>query len=195
MFKHKTFLLSMLVMIGIIVLHVVHNKKQTQSVLPDQAAKAYWFLLHRQSNREELYQGIRGDKRNSMLIQTFHVKTGIPGKRPTPLPQLLGREYWIITEKHPEESLETAPYFLTLDIPVSSDVPFGPSPYRECNGQCDWMLPGAFGLHGVGGNQTKLAEADPGSSGCVRHKDEDITYLYNLLDPSKEEIRYYIEDN
>jgi len=28
----------------------------------------------------------------------------------------------------------------------------------------------------------------------VRHRDEDITYIYNLLEPEREEIRYYVED-
>lgn len=37
---------------------------------------------------------------------------------------------------------ETAPYFLTLDIPVSDEEPFGPAPYLECDGQCNWVLPG-----------------------------------------------------
>lgn len=51
-----------------------------------------------------------------------------------------------------------------------------------------------FGLHGTGGQPEKLSKDDPGSSGCIRHKDEDITYLYNLLDPQKEEIRYYVSE-
>ena len=67
-------------------------------------------------------------------------------------------------------------------------------PYTECNGQCNWILPGAFGLHGVNGDLSRLSIENPGSSGCIRHSDEDITYLYNNLDPQKEEIRYYIED-
>ena len=79
-------------------------------------------------------------------------------------------------------------------FPVSEEEPFGPTPYIECDGQCNWILPGAFGLHGVNGNSEKLSEFDLGSSGCIRHSNEDITYLYNLLDPEKEEIRYYIED-
>ncbi len=155
----------------------------------------YWMLLHRKSNIEFLYQGIPGDKNNSKLIKTFKVKTGIPGERPTPLPQLMGREYWIITQKvETKDSDETAPYFLILDIPVSENEPYGPEPYLECNGQCNWVLPGAFGLHGVAGEEDRLSENDLGSSGCIRHKDEDITFLYNLLDPENEEIRYYIED-
>lgn len=83
---------------------------------------------------------------------------------------------------------------LTLNIPVSDTEPFGPEPYLECNGQCNWILPGAFGLHGSGGNPEKLSSTDPGSSGCIRHTDEDITYLYNILDHQKAEIRYYIKD-
>ncbi len=158
--------------------------------------KAYWFVLHRQSQREVLYLGVPGNKEQSEMKKTFVVKTGRPGERPTPLPQLLNREYWIITKKQPEpNNPETAPYFITLDVPAPSVPPYGPSPYLECNGQCDWVRPGDFGLHGVAGVPERLTDQDPGSSGCIRHSDEDITYLYNLLEPSKGEIRYYIEDN
>lgn len=158
--------------------------------------KNYWFVLHRKSQKEQLYQGVPGNKEKSKLVKTFQVKTGRPGERPTPLPQLMGREYWIITEKHPEpDNPETAPYFITLDVPAPEEPPYGPTPYLECDGQCDWILPGDFGLHGIAGNPEKLSEDDPGSSGCIRHTDEDITYLYNILEPDKEEIRYYIEDN
>ncbi len=161
-----------------------------------QPEKAYWFILHRQSQKEELFLGIPGEKNKSTIVKTFTVKTGRPGERPTPLPQLLGKEYWVITKKQPElDNPETAPYFITLDVPAPSEPPYGPSPYLECDGQCDWIRPGDFGLHGVAGVPERLTDADPGSSGCIRHSDEDITYLYNLLDPSKGEIRYYIEDN
>jgi lipoprotein-anchoring transpeptidase ErfK/SrfK len=163
---------------------------------PKQVQNDYWFVLHRKTQKEELLQGIPGDRENSKRIKTFQVKTGRHVERPTPLPQLLGREYWIITKKQPEpNNPETAPYFITLDVPAPSEPPYGPSPYLECNGQCDWVRPGDFGLHGIAGNPDKLSKADPGSSGCIRHTDEDITYLYNLLDPNKGEIRYYIEDN
>lgn len=154
----------------------------------------YWFLLKRKSNIEEFYQGVPGDIPKSTLVKTFKVKVGIPGERPTPLPQLLGREYWILTKKAPSENPETSPYFLTLNVPTSEEEPFGPVPYLECNGQCNWVTPGEFGLHGTGGNSGKLSESDPGSSGCIRHSDQDITYLYNLLNPENEEIRYYIKD-
>ncbi len=123
------------------------------------------------------------------------MKTGIPGERPTPLPKILGREYWLITKKEVSSDPETAPYFLTLNIPTVDHKPYGPTPYLECDGQCDWVRPGPFGLHGVGGDLTKLSSSDPGSSGCIRHRDEDITYLYNVLQPQEQEIRYYIEDN
>lgn len=158
--------------------------------------KSHWFVLYRKSQKEELYYGIPGDKTQSKLVKTFLVKTGRSGERPTPLPQLLGKEYWVIIDKMPTtNNPETAPYFLTLNIPAPSIPPYGPKPYNECNGeQCDWILPGAFGLHGTAGDPERLAASDPGSSGCIRHSDEDITYLYNLLDPKKEEIRYYIED-
>lgn len=158
--------------------------------------ETYWFLLHRQSNTEELLKGTPGDKDKSTLVKEFKVKTGIPGERPTPLPSLVGREYWIITEKHPESAPETAPYFMTLDIPAPQQFPFGPSPYTECNGeQCNWVVAGFFGLHGVGGDNSRLSASNRGSSGCIRHSNEDITYLYNLLDPANNEIRYYVEDN
>lgn len=61
--------------------------------------------------------------------------------------------------------------------------------------QCNWNLPGNFGLHGTGGNPSKISPEDPGSSGCIRHSDEDITYLYEILEPEKGEIRYYIKDS
>lgn len=155
---------------------------------------SYWFLLHRKSNMEYLYIGSPGDKENSALVNTFQVKTGIPGERPTPLPQLVGKDYWTIISKRKATSDETAPYFLTLNVPFTSEPPYGPEPYKECNGeQCNWQTPGEFGLHGVNGQPERLTQKDPGSSGCIRHTDEDITYLYNLLDPRREEIRYYIE--
>lgn len=175
------------------------NKEQ---VVPEEK---HWLLLHRKSNIEYLYKGVPGVKNKSKLVRTFQVKPGIPGERPTPLPKLLGREYWLITGKvETKDDPETAPYFLILDIPYSEEYPFGPTPYLECNGpadaeamagkQCDWILPGSFGLHGINGDPTRLAAENPGSSGCVRHRDEDITYLYNLFNPEENEIRYYIED-
>lgn len=156
---------------------------------------AYWFLLYRASNKELLYYGEPGNREQSRVVRTFQVKTGMPGVRPTPLPQLVDRQYWILTGKaetadHPE----TAPYFLALDVPYTDGPPYGPAPYMECDGQCNWELAGAFGLHGIGGDETRLAAVDPGSSGCIRHRDEDITYLYQLLDPEAGEIRYYVED-
>jgi hypothetical protein len=166
------------------------QKQVIHEVFPN----TYWLLLHRKSNKEYLYQGIPGNQTKSYLIRIFRVKTGIPGERPTPLPQLLGRDYWLIIEKHSEKNSETAPYFLTLNIPASKEAPFGPVPYRECKGQCNWVTPGNFGLHGVGGNEGKLLASNPGSSGCIRHRDEDISYLYTLLDPVKKEIRYYVVD-
>ncbi len=157
--------------------------------------KQYWFMLHRKSQVEMLYYGEPGNTSNSSLIKTFYVKTGVPGKKPTPLPSLVGREYWLLVGKEEAfDNPETAPYFLTLDVPVGDEEPYGPSPYLECDGQCNWELPGYFGLHGVAGDPSKLSTENEGSSGCIRHTDEDITYLYNLLNPTKEEIRYYIQD-
>lgn len=180
----------------------------SNSVLPinivEEKEEQYWFVLHRKSNTEEFFLGEPGNRNKSKLIKTFQVKTGIPGERPTPLPQLLGREYWKVIKKEPSfENPETSPYFLSLDIPAPEEEPYGPVPYRECigsmyadsEGQCHWVLPGAFGLHGIASTPAKLSPEDRGSSGCIRHTDEDITYLYNLLNPEKEEIRYYIEDN
>lgn len=172
-----------------------NSNTTSDSVLAAANQESYWLMLHRKSNVEYLYKGVPGDESQSELVRTFKVKTGIPGQRPTPLPHLLGREYFILIGKMatPQDP-ETAPYFLTLDIPVSDYEPYGPIPYVECEGQCSWTIPGFFGLHGVGGDSSKLSKEDPGSSGCVRHSDEDITYLYNTLDPNREEIRYYIYD-
>lgn len=162
----------------------------------------YWFVLHRKSNVELLYKGKPGAESKSRLIRAFHVKAGVPGERPTPLPQVLGKKYWVITKKFDtSDNFETAPYFLELNIPAPSIPPYGPSPYLECDGpagergeQCDWGIPGSFGLHGVAGDLTRLDSDNVGSSGCIRHADEDITYLYKLLDPKDTEIRYYIQD-
>lgn len=172
-----------------------YYSKETPEVLSLQTQPTFWMVLHRKSNMEFLYLGKPGQKNQSQLIKTFVVKSGIPGEKPTPLPRLLGRAYWIITGKmESADNPETAPYFLTLDVPVTENWPYGPIPYAECGGQCDWEVPGYFGLHGVNGDATKLSQTNPGSSGCIRHSDQDITLLYNLLDPDKAEIRYYVED-
>lgn len=157
---------------------------------------AYWMLLKRKSNIEYLYYGLPGNAKQSKLTKTFKVKAGVPGKKPTPLPQLVGRKYWYITNKlDAKDNPETAPYFLVLDIPIPSSPPFGPVPYKECDGkQCDWETPGYFGLHGVGGDPARLSADNEGSSGCVRHRDEDITYLYKTLNPEKNPVHYYIQD-
>lgn len=152
----------------------------------------YWFSLARDIQVEVLYFGLPGEIHGSFPIGIYRVKTGIPDKRPTPVPQLIGRPYWLITKKYPTENPETAPYFLELDVPVSDGPPYGPVPYPECGGACDWVLPGAFGLHGVNGDLKKLSVENPGSSGCIRHTDQDIRALYELLDPEKQEVRYYV---
>ena len=193
--KLTLLLLTVLLLLTSGLIYQQNSPKHQSQVLSAETKKFYWFLLLRKSNQEFLYLGEPGDKQNSQLIKTFKVKTGIPGERPTPLPELLGKDYWLITEKTATpDNPETSPYFLTLDIPVTEEEPYGPSPYEECNGQCNWILPGAFGLHGTGEDPTKLAITDPGSSGCIRHSNEDITDLYNILDPKKEQIRYYIVD-
>ncbi len=190
----KTFgLIIILIVILLIGLNLSDSNKNSNS--PESSEKSYWFLLHRQSNKELLYFGEAGDTSNSALIKVFKVKTGMPGRRPTPLPQLLGKEYWTITGKfEDQDNPETAPYFLTLNIPVSEESPYGPVPYLECEGQCNWELPGAFGLHGNNGDPDKLASTNPGSSGCIRHSVEDITYIYNLIDPNNSQVRYYVYD-
>ena len=171
------------------------NEINNQQVLSARDKASYWLLLKRKSNVEHLYYGSAGDGGRSRLVKTFKVKTGVPGDSPTPLPQLLGRRYWLITNKtEAADNPETAPYFLELNVPVTDEPPYGPIPYLECGGQCNWILPGYFGLHGVNGDLAKLSDENLGSSGCIRHSDDDLTYLYNLIDPEKEEIKYYVED-
>lgn len=156
----------------------------------------HWMLYHRKSNIEFLYHGIPGQKNNSNLIKTFVVKGGAPGRKPTPLPALAGRDYWLLTDKlEAFDNEETSPYFLVLDVPIPSVFPFGPEPYLECAGsQCNWEVPGYFGLHGINGDESRISSENEGSSGCVRHRDEDITFLYHLLDLKNHHVRYYIED-
>jgi lipoprotein-anchoring transpeptidase ErfK/SrfK len=171
------------------------SSKQEEQKINVNPEIAHWLLLHRKSGKEFLYYGAPGDAKNSKLVREFQVKTGTPGYSPTPLPKLMGKDYWVIVNKESSsENPETAPYFLQLNIPTSDDWPYGPVPYNECGGQCNWVLPGYFGLHGVNGNNFKLSIKDPGSSGCIRHSDSDITYLFDILDLDREEIRYYIED-
>lgn len=187
----------LVVFVAIISIFSILNKesKAPQILASETKKENYWFLLHRKSNVEYLYKGQPNDIKNSILIKTFQVKVGVPNQKPTPLPSLLGREYWKIIDKfETKDNIETAPYFLEFDVPNFDIDPFGPTPYMECNGQCHWEVPGPFGLHGIAGDPEKISKENPGSSGCIRHLDEDITYLYNLLDPKKEEIRYYIQD-
>ena len=195
--RRIVFFLSPLFIFSVIGVYRVidHRADLLSESSADFREQGFWFLLYRVSNREMLYFGESGNVKNSTLIKTFQVKTGIVGQRPTPLPQLVGREYWkLVGKQETFDSLETAPYFLMLDVPVSEDAPYGPVPYLECSGQCNWDIPGAFGLHGVAGDEGRLSILDPGSSGCIRHLDVDITYLYNLLNPEYDEIRYYIQD-
>ena len=77
-----------------------------------ESASDYWFVLHRKSQKEFLYKGIPGKLEKSKRIKTFTVKNGRSGERPTPLPQLVGREYWVLTKKASSDNPETAPYFL-----------------------------------------------------------------------------------
>ncbi len=86
-----------------------------------------------------------GDRENSEVVRKFRVKSGIPNDRPTPLPSLVGRKYWLLVDKFDAKNYpETAPYFLKLDVPVTNEDPYGPEPYLECRGQCNWLLPGYF---------------------------------------------------
>ena len=199
--KKKIILLVFLIIALFLLLFLPKTASDTSNKTNFTVKKSYWLVLQRKSNKELLYFGVLGDVNNSKLMRTFQVKAGVPGVSPTPLPRLLGREYWLLVKKESsEDNPETAPYFLQLDIPATGEWPYGPVPYEEClddlgnKTQCDWDLPGYFGLHGINGDLSKLSKEDLGSSGCVRHSDEDITYLFNLLNPEKEEIRYYIED-
>ncbi len=184
----------MLLLLGAAVFLTNAFKHTSESdLLPDE--QSYWMVLYRKSEREFLYYGVPGKEEKSTLLKEFQVKTGIPRMRPTPLPELVGRDYFLITDKfETPDDLDTAPYFLKLDIPYSDEYPYGPESYLECNGQCDWILPGSFGLHGVNGDNLRLDASDPGSSGCVRHRDEDITLLYKILDTENENYRYYIKN-
>ncbi len=187
-------LLILGILIGLGISLLFSNSLNKEQVVIEKK-DSYWFILHRKSNIEYLYRGEFGSKNKSTLIKAFHVKVGVPGERPTPLPKLSGREYWKVVKKfEASDNPEIAPYFIELDVPGVDMEPYGPVPYNECNGQCNWILPGAFGLHGVNGDNSRLDSTNIGSSGCIRHTDDDITYLFNILEPEKEEIRYYIED-
>lgn len=198
----KKLIVVILVTIFLVGFQLIYRSGITQDKSSVTAKKSHWFLLHRKSAIEYLYFGVPNDVNDSSLLKTFQVKTGNPGSSPTPLPHLLGRKYWVIVNKESShDNPETAPYFLTLDVSAPSTWPFGPAPYMECRDtltdepiQCDWGQPGYFGLHGINTNTDKLSKDDKGSLGCIRHSDEDITYLYTLLSPASEEIRYYIED-
>lgn len=89
-------------------------KKDEKKVLSSIAQKeSYWFVLHRRSNMEYLYLGVPGEENKSKLVKAFKVKAGIPNQTPTPLPQLLNREYWLIVDELEEtENPETTPSFL-----------------------------------------------------------------------------------
>lgn len=192
-----TVLIALLILVGGMGYLVSHQSSRVaeKGDLLEGVSAEYWLKLRRKSNIEYLYRGTPGDESHSQLVKKFAVKSGIPGERPTPLPKLVGRKYWLIIAKHKvEDNPETEPYFLTLNIPAPSEAPYGPKPYMECNGQCDWVTNGEFGLHGVASDESKLSQDDPGSSGCVRHADADITYLYKLLDPAKHNVRYYVDD-
>ena len=184
---------------------------------PNFNARQYWFLLHRKTDvnateTEGLYLGIPGDPNNSELLKTYTVNTGIPFDDPTPLPQLVGMEYWLINGSITNPGGTMGPYFITLNIPFDDVSPLcnnpdplnpngcnGPVPYNECgparNQQCYWTLGGNFGLHGTNGSSSRLT--DSGSSGCIRHSDADITEIYNTIQSqiNSGQIRYYVTDN
>lgn len=192
--RKKIGILVLLTTIGVGIVLFLEQPRRKEPKPLNTKIESYWLVLHRKSNIEKLYQGPPGSVSKSKLIKTLKVNDGVEKQTPTPLHTLVGRNYWIVNDKEmPVDDPTLGPHFLTLDVPVTGEWPYGPVPYEECDGQCDWMLPGYFGLHGIGGDSTKLTDA--GSSGCVRHKDEDISYLYKTLDPKKQEIRYYVEDN
>lgn len=165
----------------------------------------YWFLLDRLNKKEYLFQGPVGVRDRKYLVREFTVLPGLSGQTPTPVPSKVTptREYWTFnsaTLKSPVGDISNGgqPGFLKLDIPYDNSLG-GPVPYLECGpsgtSQCNWNTPGAFGLHGVDNNHPLT---DPGSSGCIRHNNTDIQYLYNLLsnvvNNNPNTIRYYIED-
>jgi hypothetical protein len=130
---------------------------------------------------------------------TSVVNPGVDGKSPTPRPDLLGKSYWIITKKEQNQGDAInlmGPDFLVLNIEYQNEFN-GPLGYNECgpsrNGQCFWPTPGEFGLHGTGNTPSRLT--DSGSSGCVRHSNDSITSIYNLLKNESGEIRYYISED
>lgn len=156
---------------------------------------SYWFRLNRRENIETLNYGPNNLPQLSLMVWFFRVKTGVPGQKPTPLPQKTGRPFWLVIDKYQtRDNPETAPFFLVLDVPGTETSPFGPRPYRECAGQCNWKIPGYFGLHGVAGVESRLTIPEPGSSGCVRHRDFDISFLYHVLDPRRNPIPYFIPE-
>ncbi len=195
MVRNLILLLILVILASCLYFQSKYLLEDLKNTFPIKTKNSHWLVLHRKSNKEYLYFGESGNIKNSSLVKVFLVKAGVPNQKPTPLPSLLGKKYWTINKKYESfDNPETAPYFLSLNVPVSLDPPFGPSNYPECPDGCNWELPGEFGLHGINGNETKLSESDPGSSGCVRHSDEDISFLYGLLEPEKEEIRYYVKD-
>ncbi len=192
--KKKALISVPIILLILIIVGLFFNFQTFMLKKPTKEETSYWFMLQRKSNVEMLYHGVAGDIQKSELIKKFIVQTGIAGERPTPLPSLLGKPYWIITAKlEASDNPLTSPYFLELNIPYTDEEPFGPTPYLECNGQCNWQTPGAFGLHGTGVEHDTILPEDPGSSGCIRHNNKDITFIYNLLD-LKKEVRYYVED-
>lgn len=169
----------------------------------DQNARGYWFQLHRsragKQPTEDLYHGVYGDALNSDHVMTSTVNPGIDGKSPTPRPDLLGKSYWVITKKEQNQGDAInlmGPDFLVLNIDYQNQYN-GPLGYNECgpsrNEQCFWPTPGEFGLHGTGDTSSRLT--DSGSSGCIRHSNDAITSIYNLLKNESGEIRYYISED
>ncbi len=175
----------------------------------------YWFLLNRQKRYEILYKGTPEKITQSQVVKISTINPGSPGDEPTPIPQKLGKKFWSLTGEvrlHPQDSDPTGyekfgPYFIVLDVPFKNQPDpscnnngttdcYGPVPYKECgpslDQQCNWHTPGEFAIHG----NDKLDP--PGSAGCVRHSNTDITEIYDTLNNAKainSNTRYYAIDS
>lgn len=178
----------------------------------------YWFLMNRIGKYEILYKGEPGVISKSKVVKVSRVNPGSPGKEPTPLPQKVGsQKYWLTTAglityrpENEDAYYKFGPYFIPLNVPTSYRDPvcaneakakgevtedcYGPK-YEECGAsgaeQCNWLTAGQFAIHG----NNRLDEE--GSAGCVRHMNDDISEIYNLLKAENKLVgtRYYVIDD